>query len=190
VKVVFSEQQIQQRVQEMARDISRDYGDEAFHAIGILEGGFVFLADLVRKVTAPVVCQFVKMEMADSQEVGHQPLRRIVYDSPGDVKGQHVLLVDALVDSGVPLDYLVQQMRAKQPRSVRIAALVNREEHRRVDLPLDYAGFSWESRTGERLVGYGMGRDGMFRNLPYVAAVTPDGSHAERSRKEGGRVGK
>ncbi len=189
MKVVFSEQQIQQRVQEMARDISRDYGEEAFHAIGILEGGFMFLSDLVRKVTAPVVCQFVKMEMADSQEAGHQPWRRIVYGSPGDLKGKHVLLVDAMVDSGVPLDYLAQQMRAKQVRSVRIAALVNREERRRVDLPLDYAGFSWEAQGEERLVGYGMGQDGMFRNLPYVAAVTPDDAHGERS-KEGGRVGK
>jgi hypoxanthine phosphoribosyltransferase len=187
VKVVFSEDQIQQRVQEIARDVSRDYGDEAFHAVGILEGGFMFLADLVRRVTAPVVCQFVKMEMADSQEAGHQPLRRIVYGSPGDVKGQHVLLVDAMVDSGVPLDYLVQQMRARQPRSVRVAALVNREEHRRVDLPLVYAGFSWTSRTGERLIGYGMGRDGMFRNLPYVAAVTPDGAHGEKQRGRQGR---
>ena len=173
MKVAFSEEQIQARVRALAEQISRDYGNEVVHAIGILEDGFIFLADLARRLSCPVVCHFLKMEAADSVETGHQPRRNILYGPVGDISGQNILLVDALVDSGITLDHLVQQMLLRKPKTLRTVALVDRQDRRKVDFRLDYAGFQW---TGNLLVGYGLGKDGRYRNLPYVAELSPEGT--------------
>ena len=165
METAFSAEQIQERIELMAREISRDYGKETLHAVGILEGGFMFMSDLVRQLTCPVVCHFLKMQMADQQEAGHQPLRSIVYGSLGDVQDQHLLLVETMVDSGITLDHLTQQLLLKKPKSLRTAALVNREDRRRVALPLAYVGFTWE---GGHLVGYGLDQNGLYRNLPFL----------------------
>ena len=170
MNTVFSEDQIRERITRLAQEISKDYGQETIHVVGILESGFIFVADLVRKITSPVVCHFLKMEMVDRQETGHQPWRSIVYGSLGEVAGKHLLLVDLMVDSGITLDHLMQQLMMKSPKSLRTAALVNREDRRRVALPLTYVGFTWE---GGHLIGYGLAQDGLYRNLPYIAAVNP-----------------
>jgi hypoxanthine phosphoribosyltransferase len=169
LETVISAEQIQERVELMAREISRDYGTETLHAVGILEGGFMFMADLVRRLTCPVACHFLKMDMVDREEAGHQPLRNIVYGSLGDMRDQHVLLVENMVDSGITLDHLSQQLLLKKPKSLRTAALVNREDRRRVALPLAYVGFVWE---GGHLVGYGLDQNGLYRNLPFLAVNT------------------
>ena len=157
----------------MAEEISRDFGSEVVHAIGILEEGFIFLADLVRRLSCPVVCHFLKMQTADSVETGHQPRRNILYGPVGDISGQNILLVDMLVDSGITLDHLVQQMLLHKPKTLRTAALVDRQDRRRVDFRLDYAGFQW---NGNHLVGYGLEKGGRYRNLPYVAELTAEGT--------------
>lgn len=167
--VVFSEEQIQARVKEMAQEISRAYAGEVLHAVGILENGFMFQADLVRQLSIPVVCQFLKMETQDSADGAH-PWRKIEYGHLGDVAGKNLLLVDAMVDSGITLDHLVQQLLLRKPKSLRIAALVNREDRRRVSLQVDYPGFTWD---GGHLAGYGLDQNGLYRNLPYVAAIAP-----------------
>lgn len=174
MQAVFSEEQIQKRIQAMGQDISRDYGQEVVQAVGILEDGFMFLADLVRRVTAPVVCHFLKVEVVDSQESGHQPRRNIVYGSLGEVQGKNILLVDAMVESGITLDHLVQQLTLKKPKSIRTAALVSREDRRKVPVQIDYEGFNWD---GGRLVGYGMAENGLYRNLPYVASIRGNSGH-------------
>ncbi|MBI4461146.1 MAG: hypoxanthine phosphoribosyltransferase [Acidobacteria bacterium] len=169
MKVVLAEEQIQSRVREMAENISQDYDGEVVDAIGILENGFVFLADLVRNLKCPVVCHFLKMETVDTRGAeGHQPLRNIVYGPLGNVEGKNLLLVDAMVDSGITLDHLIQQLLFKKPKSLRTAALLDREDRRRVPLVLDYKGFTW---SGGHVVGYGMEKGGLYRNLPYIAAV-------------------
>lgn len=173
LETAFSEEQIQERVQLMGKEISRDYGQEIVYAIGILEAGFMFLADLVRKISSPVVCHFLKMEMADSQQSGHQPVRSIVYGSLGEVEGKHLLLVETMVDSGITLDHLTQQLSLKKPKSLRTAVLINREDRRRVALPLAYVGFTWD---GGHLVGYGLDKNGLYRNLPYLGAVPSNSS--------------
>jgi len=152
----------------MGEQISGDYAGEPVYAVGILENGFMFVADLVRRFTCPVVCHFLTMETVDTQETGHQERRNIAYGHLPNVEGKNILLVDALVDSGITLDHLVQQLWVKKPKSVRTAALVDREDRRRVLLHLNYAGFAWD---GGHLVGYGMEKGGLYRNLPYVATL-------------------
>ena len=141
METIFAENQIQERIRLLGQEISRDYGQETIHAIGMLDGGFIFLADLVRKISSPVSCHFLKMEM---------------------------------VDSGITLDHLVQQLALKNPKSLRTAALVNREDRRRVALPLSYVGFTW---NGGHLVGYGLDQNGLFGNLPYLAAMSSISAH-------------
>ena len=174
MKIVFSEEQIHNRVRAMAEDISRDHGNEVVHVVGILENGFVFLSDLIRVLRCPVVCHFMVMEAVDSTEAGHQTRRNIAYGPIGDITGKHILLVDAVVDSGITLDHLIQLLQSHNPKSLRTAVLVDREDRRRVDCRVDYAGFQW---TGGRLVGYGLEKDGLYRNLPYVAELPPDASN-------------
>ena len=174
LEAVFSPEQIQDRIVLLAREISSDYAGETIHAVGILEGGFMFMADLVRNITCPVVCHFLKMDMVDNQESGRQPTRSIMYGSLGDVAGKHLLLVDTMVDSGITLDHLMQQLLLKHPKSLRTAALVNREDRRRVALPLAYVGFNWE---GGHLVGFGLDQNGLYRNLPYLAAINTNSRH-------------
>lgn len=176
LKPVFSEEEIGKRVQGMAEQISRDYSSEPLHAIGILESGFIFFSDLVRKLTCPVVCHFTKMESRDTT-TGSQPLRSIVYGPITNVEGRNVLLVDVLVDSGITLDHLVQNVLLKKPKSVRTAALVDRENRRRLSFRVNYAGFAWSGDS--QLVGYGMAQDGRYRNLPYVAAITSSNHSAQ-----------
>jgi len=182
LQVVFSEEQIRKRVLELASDISRDYGDEAIHVVGILGNCFIFVADLVRQLTCPVVCHFTKMEFRDTV-TGTQELRSIVYDPIAGLKGKNVLLVDVLIDSGITIDHLVQQLLLKKPKTVQTAALVDREDRRRLPFRVNYAGFSWE---GGHLVGYGMEKDGLYRNLPYVAAIPTAVNATSGEGKEGG----
>ena len=173
MKVAFSEEQIQTCVRQMAERIAKDYAGEQLHVVGLLDSGFMFLADLVRPLPCPTVCEFIRMEMVDTQEAGHQARRNILYGPIRDIAGQNILLVDAMVDSGVTLDHLVQQLLLKQPKTLRIAALVNREDRRRVAVELNYTGFAWQ---GGLLVGYGLGKNGLYRNLPYLADISNGGS--------------
>ena len=191
MQVAFSEDQIQKRVHEIGLDISRAYGAEVVHVVGILENSFIFLADLVRKLNCPVACHFTKMETRDTV-MGDQPLRSIGYDPIVDaqgkniqLEGKNILVVDALVESGITLDHLVQQMLLKKPKSVRTAALIDREDRRRVPFRVDYAGFAWD---GGHLAGYGLEKDGLYRNLPYLAAITPAAPGESGGAKQGGGV--
>lgn len=167
LEVLLSEEQIQQKVAEMAAAISQAYGQRAVRVVGLLENGFLFMADLVRRLTCPVICQFVKVDMRDVVEDGHER-RLVVYTPRLEVHGQDLLLVDSVLHTGVTLDHLIQQFRAKGAASVKIAVLIDKTDERRVPLEPDFAGFKMEHRF---LVGYGMGHRDLHRNLPYVATL-------------------
>jgi hypoxanthine phosphoribosyltransferase len=181
LQVVFSEEQIAERVRELAAQISKDYGTEEIHAYGILDDSFVFIADLVRRITSPVVCHFIKMETKDTV-LGTQAVRNIIYGPVTEIMGKNVLLVDTVVDSGITVDHLVQQVMLKYPKSVRTVALIDREQGRRLPFQVDYAGFPWQ---GSHLVGYGLDQRGLYRNLPYMAAIGPSENAAKEAAKGG-----
>jgi hypoxanthine phosphoribosyltransferase len=170
-KVMVEEKEIRKRVRELARQINRDYAGKSLLVVGILEGCFVFMADLVRAITVPVACSFVRSQVRDS-ESGLVAMREILYIPPVDAAGKDVLLVDGVLQSGITLDHLSRTLLAQQPASLRIAALIDKVEDRKVDVPVDYAGFKL---SGRYLVGYGLGYDGQLRNLPYLARITESG---------------
>ncbi len=163
-EVLLSEQQIQQKVAEMGAAISQTYGQRTLHVIGLLDNGFMFMADLARRLTCPTICQFVKLEAHDVTEDGRER-RLIIYTPHLDVRGQDLLLVDCVLHTGITLDHLIQQFRAKGASSIRIAVLIDKNDERRVELHPDFFGFQLQ---GHYLVGYGLGHQELYRNLPYV----------------------
>ncbi|HXW15728.1 MAG TPA: phosphoribosyltransferase family protein [Terriglobia bacterium] len=167
-KIVVDEKAIRKRVRELAKQINRDYTGKTVHVIGILEDAFIFMADLVRALTGPVVCYFVRSQVRDSDS-GFVAMREILYIPPVDTAGKDLLIVDGLLQSGVTLDHLCQTLLAQQPASLRTAALIDKVEERKIDVPVDYAAFQI---SGRFLVGYGLGYQEQFRNLPFLARLT------------------
>jgi hypoxanthine phosphoribosyltransferase len=145
----------------MARQISHDFQGKTIHIVGVMENGFIFMADLVRELETPVVCQFVKAEFNDSN-----PNTTEIFFSPEvDVKGQHVLLVEALVQSGVTSEFLMRNLAGRGAASVKLAVLLDKQSARRVSLQPDYFGFLMNESF---VIGYGLGDPHLGRNLPYI----------------------
>jgi len=162
-KVVLSQEQIKKRVQEMARQISRDYAGKTIYVVGVMENGFIFMADLVRELDVPVVCHFVKPELKDASA----STTEIFFTPEVDVRDQEVLLVEALIQSGVTSDFLIRHLLGRGASSVRLAVLLDKQASRRVSLQPDYFGFLMNDTF---VVGYGLGAPHVGRNLPYIAA--------------------
>lgn len=180
VKVVYSRARVAARVANLGRAISRDYSGRTLDVVIILENAFIFAADLLRSIGLPVVCHFVRAEMRDVQADGHQR-REIVFSHQPYLKGRDVLLVDAVLQSGVTHDFLVKRLLESRPHSLRLAVLLDKPRGRRVDLKPDYFGFAAASNY---MVGYGLaGTRGWYRNLPYVGLVSRGGAVARRAAR-------
>ena len=168
-RILVSAEQIRKRVQEMARQISRDFQGRTIHVVGVMENGFMFMADLVRELETPVVCQFVKAEFNDAN-----PSTTEIFFSPEvNVEGQHVLLVEALVQSGITSEFLMRNLVGRGAASVKLAVLLDKQSARRVSLQPDYFGFLLNESF---VVGYGLGERHLGRNLPYIAGRAEAGN--------------
>jgi hypoxanthine phosphoribosyltransferase len=168
VKILLSAEQIEKRVRELAKQISGDYRGRTCMAIGVLENGFMFMADLVRQLDVPVICQFLKPAMNEKVQ-GKNATTEIFYNQQIDVKAQHVLLVEGLVQSGITSDYLMHNMLSKGAASVKLAAFLDKSSARRVALRPDYFGFILDESF---VTGYGLGSPVLGRNLPYVQVTS------------------
>lgn len=167
MKVVLTAEQIQKRVREMARQLSDDYRGRTIHAVCVLENAFIFMADLVRALDAGVVCHFVRSDISERQ-LGDGTSVEIFFGPEPKVKGEHVLLVEGLIDTGVTTDFLVRNIVGRGAASVRTVALLDRHVARRVPLQPDYFGFVVDE---DFLFGYGLGATMLDRNLPCVAKL-------------------
>ncbi len=166
---VISSEQIQKRVKELARQISDDYKGQTIQMLAVLENAFMFLADLVRALEVPVVCQFVKPKYSRPQPGAAHDVMEIFFSHEPDIRGQHVLLVEGLVHSGVTSEFLMSDLRARGAASVKLVTLLDRQSARRVPLQPDYFGFLVDETF---LIGYGLGAvEQTNRNLPYLAAA-------------------
>ena len=162
-RVLLTAEQIRKRVQEIARQISADFKGETLYVVCVLENGFMFMADLVRELEIPAVCQFVKPQFKDTN-----PSTTEIFFSPEvNVQGQHVLLVEALVQSGITSEFLMRNLAGRGAATVKLAALLDKQSARRVSLQPDYFGFLMNESF---VVGYGLGAPQLGRNLPYIAA--------------------
>jgi hypoxanthine phosphoribosyltransferase len=171
LRPVITTDQIQKRVKELGRQISDDYKGQTVQVLAVLENAFMFLADLVRAMQVPVVCQFIKPKYSKSQGGTSSEVMEIFFSHEPDIKGQHILLVEGLVHSGVTSEFLMGDLRSRGAASVKLVTLLDRQSARRVPLQPDYFGFLVDEAF---LVGYGLGAvEQTNRNLPYLAAANP-----------------
>jgi hypoxanthine phosphoribosyltransferase len=177
----FSEARIAARVADLGREISRDYQGRRLDIVITLDRGFVFGADLIRKVSGPVVCHFVHEDVRDIEEKG-RARREVFFGTRPYLKGRDVLLVDAVLESGVPQDFLLRRLGESSPRSLRLAVLLDKPGKRRVDLESDYFGFRTASK--EVWVGYGLAAaNGTGRNLKQLSSGAKAAGKNERRKK-------
>ena len=167
LRQVISAEQIQKRVKELARHISDDYEGQTVQALAVLENAFMFMADLVRALEVPVVCQFIKPKYSKPQANAAE-IVEIFFSHEPDIRGQHILLIEGLVHSGVTSEFLMNDLRARGAASVKLCTLLDRQSARRVALQPDYFGFLVDDVF---LIGYGLGAvEQTNRNIPYLAA--------------------
>jgi hypoxanthine phosphoribosyltransferase len=167
LRQVIAAEQVQKRVKELARQISDDYRGQTIQALAVLENAFIFMADLVRALEVPVVCQFIKPKYS-KQQGAQSEIVEIFFSHEPDIRGQHILLVEGLVHSGVTSEFLMNDLRARGAASVKLVTLLDRQSARRVALQPDYFGFLVDDTF---LIGYGLGAvEQTNRNIPYLAA--------------------
>ncbi len=168
LRQVIAAEQIQKRVKELARHISDDYRGQTIQALAVLENAFIFMADLVRALEVPVVCQFIKPKYSKQQGSQSPEITEIFFSHEPDIRGQHILLVEGLVHSGVTSEFLMNDLRARGAASVKLVTLLDRQSARRVALQPDYFGFLVDDTF---LVGYGLGAaEQTNRNIPCLSA--------------------
>ncbi len=170
-RILIDEKTIEQRVTELARQVSQDYADvDQLILVGVLKGAFIFLADLARKLTIPHRVDFIALS-SYGQTATSSGVVRLIMDVKVNVEGRHVLIVEDIVDSGHTLDYLLRNFATRNPASLRSCVLLSKPGRRRVDVPIDYLGFEIPDVW---VVGYGLDYADRHRTLPYIAALKPE----------------
>jgi hypoxanthine phosphoribosyltransferase len=177
----ISESRIAGRVAELGKEISSAYQGRRLDIVVTMDRGFMFAADLIRELDGTVVCHFVREDLRDVED-GGRPRREVLFSGAPDLKGRDVLLVDAVLESGVTQEFLLRRLGESAPRSLRLAVLLDKPEKRRVDLESDYFGFKTASK--EVWVGYGLAAsNGTDRNLRQLTNGTTSAGKAERRKK-------
>jgi len=166
-RVLYSHTEIQRRVRALARRISHDYAGQRLVLVGVLKGMVCFMADLMQHLSLPVTVDF----MAISYYGGDGHLVKMTKDLDSSITGQHVLMVEDIVDTGMTLNYVLKHLSKQNPASLRVCTLLDKRARRLIDVPLDYVGFQIPD---EFVVGYGLDYNGEYRNLPFIAVLTPE----------------
>jgi hypoxanthine phosphoribosyltransferase len=175
-EVLVQEDELVRRVRELAQEISRDYKDRDLVLVGVLKGAVFFLSDLMRQLEVPCEVDFMAVASYGSS-TDSSGVVRILKDLDRSIEGREVLIVEDIVDSGLTLSYLLRTLRARNPASLEVCALLTKPERRKVELPIRYVGFEIPNRFA---IGYGLDHAERYRNLPFVAALS-DGARRSRS---------
>jgi hypoxanthine phosphoribosyltransferase len=165
--ILVKSEDLQNRVRELAAEISRDYVDRDLVLIGVLKGAVFFLSDLMRQLSVPCEVDFMAVASYGSATKSSGVVR-ILKDLDAVIEGRDVLIVEDIVDSGLTLQYLLRNLGARNPRSLEVCALLTKPERRKVQLPTRYVGFEIPDRF---VIGYGLDHGERYRNLPFVAAL-------------------
>jgi hypoxanthine phosphoribosyltransferase len=166
--ILFTEEEIRERVSALAEEITRDYRGRSPVLVTMLKGAVVFLADLFRQIDLPVRADFMSITSygADSQSSGG--VVRILKDLDRDIGGKDVIVVDDIIDTGLTLSYLLATLRARQPATLEVCALLDKTVRRILPVEIKYRGFECPDRF---VVGYGLDHEERYRNLPVIVAV-------------------
>ena len=169
-EILFSEEDILNRVAELGEQISADYKDKNLYVISLLRGSFVFTADLVRKMDIPVKIDFI-VTSSYGYETETSGTVEIASYIEEDLTGHHVLIVDDIVDSGLTMKKVIEYLETKKPSSIKNCVLLDKPERRQLKLVPDYIGFTIPNKF---VGGYGLNYGDHYRNIPYVFAVTDE----------------
>ena len=169
-RVLFTQEEIQQRVGEMGRQISSDYADLNPIFVGVLKGVVFFMSDLMRAITIPARMDFMAISRYAPHGQAKGPVR-LIKDLEETVDGQHVIFVEDIIDTGLTLNYLLRILKTRSPASLEVCALFDKKEHRLVNTPVRYRGFDLPSRF---VVGYGLDYREGYRHLPFVGELRPE----------------
>lgn len=169
-EILISEERLAARVAELGAQITADYDGRRLLLLGVLKGAVVFLVDLARQIQLSLEIDFMAISSygASTQSSG---IVRILKDLEDSVEGQHILVVEDIVDSGLTLDYLLRTLAARGPASIKVCGLLMKERHRELTVPVDYVGFTIPDRF---VVGYGLDFAERYRNLPYIGVLRPE----------------
>jgi hypoxanthine phosphoribosyltransferase len=163
---LFDEKTLAKRVAELGAQISKDYAKDELICVAVLKGSVLFFADLIRKITRPVQIEFIGVSSyAGTESTGHV---RITHDLSADIKGKHILLVEDIVDTGMTIDYLMNTLKVREPKSLKVCALLSKPDSHIMKGHLDYVGFEI---SREFVVGYGLDLNGAYRALPHIAQI-------------------
>ena len=168
METLLTAEQIQARIAELGAQIEADCpGDQPIHLVGVLKGGFMFMADLVRAMGTRVTLDFIAVSSYAKSTKAAGEVRRLKHLDSG-LEGRHVVIVEDIVDTGLTLTYLRDILRARAPLSLKTACLLSKPSRRKVDVPVEYIGFTIEDRF---VVGYGLDYAEQYRNLRYIAVL-------------------
>lgn len=166
ITVMITENEIQKRVRELGKQIREDYenADGELVLVGILKGSFLFLADLARAIDLPITIDFIGLS-SYGDATSSSGVVRLTSDLSKPVENRHVLIVEDIVDTGLTMRYLLENLRTRNPQSVKLASLLEKPENNQSNITVDYLGFTIPDKF---VIGYGLDYQGRYRNLPYV----------------------
>ena len=170
-KILISEERLQARTAELGQQISADYAGQTPFIIAVLKGAYVFLADLCRHLTVPHQVHFMAISSYGGRSTQSSGVVRILMDLTESPEGQKVLIIEDIVDSGNTLDYILRNLRTRNPASIRVCTLLSKPSRREKPVPIDYIGFEIPD---EFVIGYGLDFDELYRNLPFVGVLKPE----------------
>ncbi len=170
-EVLITEEQIRSKVTELGAQLSRDYEGRPLTLVSVLKGSLPFIADLMRAISIPVTIDLMEVSSYGGTATESSGLVRILKDLSASIEGRDVLIVEDIIDTGLTLNYLVRYLRGKNPRSLRICALLDKPARRLVDIDIDYRGFTIADRF---VIGYGLDYGEVYRNLPFIGVLRPE----------------
>ncbi len=169
-EVMITDDQIREKTAELGRKLTEDYRGKNPLLICVLKGGLMFLADLMREIDIPVEIDFMAVSSyGDTTE--SSGVVRILMDLDRNIEGRHVLIVEDIIDTGRTLTYIIENLRTRDPASIKVCTLLNKPARRVLDIPIDYVGFEIPDRF---VIGYGLDYGEIYRNLPFVGVLKPE----------------
>ncbi len=165
--VLITEEELENRICELGKEISEHYQGESVHLVSVLKGGVFFTCELAKRLTIPVSIDFMSVS-SYGNDTKSSGVVKVIKDLDESIEGKNVLVVEDIVDSGRTLSYLLENLKSRKPKSLRLCTLLDKPERRVTDVQVDYTGFEIPDKF---VVGYGLDYMQRYRNLPYVGVV-------------------
>jgi hypoxanthine phosphoribosyltransferase len=169
--VLFTPEQIAARIRQIGSEVGRDFDGKEICVVGLIKSCMVFMADLVRAIPLDMTCHFLRVSSLREGSAG-AARTDIVYTTEIAYEDRHILLLDDIIDTGITLNFLLDHIRERRPRSLKVAALIDKPADRKIEVQVDWAAFTLKEPAGERfLVGYGLDYGERYRGLPYIGTI-------------------